>query len=138
MSMSSTASRDARPSLSGEGNSPAAINRSNVRREIASRCAACSSVMRIGRSETVAVSMVSYSMKVSLRLQKIPSSQRQQIRAPTERSVDERGDSAEDRRYLRSAFEESPVQEAFYCVYLDRKNHPFARHMISRARRRPP
>ena len=26
--------------------------------------------------------------------------------------------------YLRSAFEENPMQEAFYCVYLDRKNHP--------------
>ena len=33
--------------------------------------------------------------------------------------------------YLRSAFEENPVQEAFYCVYLDRKNHPLARHMIT-------
>lgn len=33
--------------------------------------------------------------------------------------------------YLRSAFEENPVQEAFYCVYLDRKNHPLGRHLIS-------
>lgn len=33
--------------------------------------------------------------------------------------------------YLRSAFDENPVQEAFYCVYLDRKNHPLARHMIT-------
>ena len=33
--------------------------------------------------------------------------------------------------YLRSAFEENPMQEAFYCVYLDRKNHPLARHMIT-------
>ncbi|MEO6873894.1 MAG: JAB domain-containing protein [Opitutaceae bacterium] len=33
--------------------------------------------------------------------------------------------------YLRSTFEENPVQEAFYCVYLDRKNHPLARHMIT-------
>jgi DNA repair protein RadC len=33
--------------------------------------------------------------------------------------------------YLRSAFEENPVQEAFYCVYLDRKNHPLARHMVT-------
>ena len=33
--------------------------------------------------------------------------------------------------YLRSAFEENPLQEAFYCVYLDRKNHPLARHMIT-------
>lgn len=27
--------------------------------------------------------------------------------------------------YLRSAFDENPMQEAFYCIYLDRKNHPF-------------
>jgi len=33
--------------------------------------------------------------------------------------------------YLRSAFEESPMQEAFYCVYLDRKNHPIGRHLIT-------
>ncbi len=33
--------------------------------------------------------------------------------------------------YLRSAFEENPVQEAFYAVYLDRKNHPIGRHLIS-------
>lgn len=33
--------------------------------------------------------------------------------------------------YLHSAIEENPVQEAFYCVYLDRKNHPLARHMIT-------
>jgi DNA repair protein RadC len=33
--------------------------------------------------------------------------------------------------YLHSAFEENPVQEAFYCVYLDRKNHPLARHMVT-------
>lgn len=33
--------------------------------------------------------------------------------------------------YLRSAFEENPLQEAFYCVYLDRKHHPLARHMIT-------
>ena len=26
--------------------------------------------------------------------------------------------------YLRSAFEENPMQEAFYCVHLDGKNHP--------------
>ena len=31
--------------------------------------------------------------------------------------------------YLRSAFEENPMQEAFYCVYLDRKNHPLGRHL---------
>lgn len=33
--------------------------------------------------------------------------------------------------YLRSAFEENPLQEAFYCVYLDRKNHPIGRHLIT-------
>jgi len=33
--------------------------------------------------------------------------------------------------YLRSAFEEYPVQEAFYCIYLDRKNHPLGRHMVT-------
>ena len=33
--------------------------------------------------------------------------------------------------YLRSAFDESPLQEAFYCVYLDRKNHPLGRHLIT-------
>ena len=33
--------------------------------------------------------------------------------------------------YLRSAFDESPMQEAFYCVYLDRKNHPLGRHLIT-------
>ena len=33
--------------------------------------------------------------------------------------------------YLRSAFEENPVQEAFYAIYLDRKNHPIGRHLIS-------
>jgi DNA repair protein RadC len=33
--------------------------------------------------------------------------------------------------YLRSAFEENPLQEAFYCVYLDRKNHPLGRHLIT-------
>ena len=33
--------------------------------------------------------------------------------------------------YLRSAFEENPMQEAFYCVYLDRKNHPLGRHLIT-------
>jgi DNA repair protein RadC len=33
--------------------------------------------------------------------------------------------------YLRSAFEENPTQEAFYCVYLDRKNHPLGRHLIT-------
>jgi DNA repair protein RadC len=33
--------------------------------------------------------------------------------------------------YLCSAFDESPMQEAFYCVYLDRKNHPLGRHLIT-------
>lgn len=33
--------------------------------------------------------------------------------------------------YLRSAFDENPLQEAFFCVYLDRKNHPLGRHLIT-------
>jgi len=33
--------------------------------------------------------------------------------------------------YLRSAFDETPLQEALYCVYLDRKNHPLGRHLIT-------
>lgn len=33
--------------------------------------------------------------------------------------------------YLRTAFDENPMQEAFYCVYLDRKNHPLGRHLIT-------
>ena len=33
--------------------------------------------------------------------------------------------------YLRSAFDENPMQEAFYAVYLDRKNHPIGRHLIT-------
>ncbi len=33
--------------------------------------------------------------------------------------------------YLRSAFDENPMQEAFYCVYLDRKNHPIGRHLVT-------
>ena len=33
--------------------------------------------------------------------------------------------------YLRSAFDENPAQEAFYAVYLDRKNHPIGRHLIT-------
>lgn len=33
--------------------------------------------------------------------------------------------------YLRSAFEENAMQEAFYCIYLDRKNHPLGRHLIT-------
>jgi DNA repair protein RadC len=33
--------------------------------------------------------------------------------------------------YLKSAFEEYPMQEAFYAIYLDRKNHPIGRHLIT-------
>jgi DNA repair protein RadC len=33
--------------------------------------------------------------------------------------------------YLRSAFDENPMQEAFYCVHLDRKNHPLGRQLIT-------
>jgi DNA repair protein RadC len=33
--------------------------------------------------------------------------------------------------YLRSAFEENPVQEAFYVVFLNRKNAPLGRLMVS-------
>lgn len=33
--------------------------------------------------------------------------------------------------YLRSAFDENPAQEAFYAVYLDRKNHPIGRHLVT-------
>ena len=33
--------------------------------------------------------------------------------------------------YLRSAFEENPLQEAFYCIYLNRKNRPLGRHLIT-------
>ena len=33
--------------------------------------------------------------------------------------------------YLRSAFDENPLQEAFYCIYLDRKNHPLGRHLVT-------
>lgn len=39
--------------------------------------------------------------------------------------------------YLRSAFEENPMQEAFYCVYLDRKNRPTGRHMVTLATATP-
>jgi hypothetical protein len=52
--MSRTERREARPILSGDGNAPAAINRSSVRRDIASRCAACFNVISIGVSEMVA------------------------------------------------------------------------------------
>lgn len=33
--------------------------------------------------------------------------------------------------YLRPAFEMNPVQEAFYCVYLNRKNRPLGRHLVT-------
>ncbi len=33
--------------------------------------------------------------------------------------------------YLESAFEENPMQEAFYAVFLDRKNHPIGRQLIT-------
>ncbi|MEN9404747.1 MAG: hypothetical protein RL091_3450 [Verrucomicrobiota bacterium] len=33
--------------------------------------------------------------------------------------------------YLRPAFEVNPMQEAFYCVYLNRKNRPLGRHMVT-------
>jgi DNA repair protein RadC len=33
--------------------------------------------------------------------------------------------------YLRSAFEENPLQEAFYVIFLNRKNVPIGRHMVS-------
>jgi DNA repair protein RadC len=34
-------------------------------------------------------------------------------------------------RYLQSAYDESPLQEVFYAVYLDRRNRPLGRHLIS-------
>lgn len=33
--------------------------------------------------------------------------------------------------YLESAYAENPLQEAFYVVLLDRKNHPLGRHMVT-------
>lgn len=36
--------------------------------------------------------------------------------------------------YLRSAFDENPMQEAFYCVYLDRKNHPIGSLLVTLGR----
>jgi DNA repair protein RadC len=33
--------------------------------------------------------------------------------------------------YLESAYSENPMQEAFYVVLLDRKNHPLGRHMVT-------
>ena len=34
-------------------------------------------------------------------------------------------------QYLQSAYDEHPLQEAFYAVYLDRRNRPLGRHLIS-------
>lgn len=33
--------------------------------------------------------------------------------------------------YLESAYAENPMQEAFFTVLLDRKNHPLGRHMVT-------
>lgn len=33
--------------------------------------------------------------------------------------------------YLQSAYDQNPFQEMFYAVYLDRKNRPLGRHLIS-------
>ncbi len=33
--------------------------------------------------------------------------------------------------YLRSAFDENPLQEAFYVIYLDCRNHPLGRQLVS-------
>lgn len=33
--------------------------------------------------------------------------------------------------YLQSAYDENPMQELFYAVFLDRKNYPHGRHLIS-------
>lgn len=34
-------------------------------------------------------------------------------------------------KYLQSAFDDNPMQEAFYAVFLDRKNHPIGRQLIT-------
>jgi DNA repair protein RadC len=34
-------------------------------------------------------------------------------------------------RYLQSAYEENPLQESFYAIFLDRKYHPIGRHLVS-------
>jgi DNA repair protein RadC len=34
-------------------------------------------------------------------------------------------------KYLQSAYDENPMQELFYAVFLDRKNYPHGRHLIS-------
>jgi len=33
--------------------------------------------------------------------------------------------------YLKSAYDERPMQESFYAVFLDRRNRPIGRHLIS-------
>jgi hypothetical protein len=33
--------------------------------------------------------------------------------------------------YLPSAYAENPMQEAFFVVLLDRKDHPLGRHMVT-------
>ena len=33
--------------------------------------------------------------------------------------------------YLQSAYDENPMQEMFYAVYLNRRNNPLGRHLIS-------
>ena len=34
-------------------------------------------------------------------------------------------------KYLQSAYDESPLQEVFFAVFLDRRNRPLGRHLIS-------
>lgn len=34
-------------------------------------------------------------------------------------------------QYLQSAYEEYPLQEAFYVIYLNRRLYPIGRHMVS-------
>lgn len=33
--------------------------------------------------------------------------------------------------YVREAYDQSPHQEQFYCVYLDSRGHPIGRHLIT-------
>jgi DNA repair protein RadC len=33
--------------------------------------------------------------------------------------------------YMKDAFDELPLSEQFWCILLDRRNHPMARHRIS-------
>ena len=39
--------------------------------------------------------------------------------------------SAKIAEYLRSAFEENSMQEVFYCIYLNRKNHSLGGRLIT-------